>query len=94
MKIISDERGSISWGLFMFLAIIAFSGIVFAIMGPVMDGAYHGFDSDYRTEHIPSEAEETGDRLYSMFGYMIIIPLIMGVIYVIVQSIRSQDGET
>jgi len=92
MKIISDESGSISWGLFFFLAMIAFAGIVFAIMGPVMDGAYDGFDSEYRTEHIPSEAAATGDRLYSMFGYMIIIPLLMGVVYVIVQSIRSQDG--
>jgi hypothetical protein len=93
MKIISDESGSISWGLFFFLAMIALAGIVFAIVGPVMDGVYDGFDSDYRTSNLPDEAVNTGERLYSMFGYMTIIVLLIGVVYVIVQSIRSQDGE-
>lgn len=92
MKIISDESG-IAWGLTFFLIMITTAVFAFSVTGPIMDDVYDGFDSEYQNEYVSTTGQDTADTLYSMFGLTIIIPLLVGVGYVIVRAIKTQDGE-
>jgi uncharacterized protein with PQ loop repeat len=92
MTIISDERG-VAWGLTFFLIMITTAVFAFSVVGLVMDNVYVGFDSEYTSEYISPTGLVTADTLYNMFGLTIIIPLLVGVGYVIVRAIKTQDGE-
>jgi len=89
-NIMSDDSG-ITWGITLFLLIIGVAVLTFAAVGPVMDDVYDGFDQEYRDTYVSSAGATTLDTLYTMFGFTIIFPMLIGIFYVIVRAVRVHD---
>lgn len=91
MKAITKDNNAMAWGITMFLMLIAVAVITFTALGPAIEGINSAFDSDYRTEHMTETGTDTSDTLYNMYGYIIIIVLLVGLAYVVVRAISSNN---
>lgn len=90
MKAIMKDDHGLAWGITLFLMILAVSAITFTALGPAIEGISEGFDTDYRTEHMTETGNNTADTLYSMYGFILIITLLVGLAFVIVRAIQSK----
>lgn len=92
MKAIMKDEHGLAWGITLFLMIITVSVITFTALGPAIEGINDAFDGDYRTEYMTETGTNTADTLYNMYGYIIIITLLIGLAFVIVRAIQSNGA--
>lgn len=76
--------------MFFLLILLIFAVIAIAMVGPIVDQCYDGFNSSHGA-YVDPQGQETIDHLYGFYGYLFVIVLFGGFIFVIVDSIRKQQ---
>jgi len=85
----NDRASSAAWGITLFLLMLAVAVISFVVIGPAIDGINDAFDDDYKNEYMSETGISTADTIYNMYGYIILVVMMLGLAYVIVTAIRS-----